>query len=327
MGLFGFIENFFFISLALVFVLVLLLVYHFKNRITVAEKKSESMYGLLTAVVKEIKTLRGMFGLGGGSPPAPVPQVNTNTSSQFEVKSKTTPEIPSLSETKPGLSSNELREVITLDFSKPENKIVVSDVEDEDSDDEEDEESDESSISDDDEGEDSDDDDDDLSIKEVKEEVIVLTEEDVQSGAVEVNLQEVDLDSFYQPTIDEAPESAENEIETTLVDNILVDNILVDNILVEHLLDETSSPVLNIHPQEPQQPESVEEVSFSQDNEQDNALLTFDVSPQTQTPAFQIDQLRKMNINQLKTIASQIGITADISKMKKPELISLIQSH
>ena len=322
MGLFGFIENFFFISLALVFVLVLLLVYHFKNRITVAEKKSESMYGLLTAVVKEIKTLRGMFGLGGGSP-APVPQVNTNTSSQFEVKSKTTPEITSLPiDANPVLSSKDLREVITLDFSKPENKIVVSDVEDEDSDDEEDEESDESSISDDDEGEDSDDDDDELSIKEVKEEVIVLTEEDVQSGAVEVNLQEVDLDSFYQPTIDEALESAENEIETTLVDNILVDNILV-----EHLLDETSSPVLNIHPQEPQQPESVEEVSFSQDNEQDNALLTFDVSPQTQTPAFQIDQLRKMNINQLKAIASQIGITSDISKTKKPELISLIQSH
>jgi cbb3-type cytochrome oxidase subunit 3 len=69
MSVFGFIENFFFISLALVFVLVLLLVYHFKNRITVAEKKSESMYGLLTAVVKEIKTLRGMFGLGGNENP------------------------------------------------------------------------------------------------------------------------------------------------------------------------------------------------------------------------------------------------------------------
>jgi hypothetical protein len=38
-----------------------------------------------------------------------------------------------------------------------------------------------------------------------------------------------------------------------------------------------------------------------------------------------IDQLRKMNINQLKTIASQLGISTDISKMKKPELISLIR--
>jgi hypothetical protein len=37
------------------------------------------------------------------------------------------------------------------------------------------------------------------------------------------------------------------------------------------------------------------------------------------------EQLRKMNINQLKSIASQLGITEDVSKMKKPELISLIQ--
>jgi hypothetical protein len=46
----------------------------------------------------------------------------------------------------------------------------------------------------------------------------------------------------------------------------------------------------------------------------------------TQRPP--IDQLRKMNINQLKTIAIQHGITADTSKMKKHELISLInESH
>lgn len=331
MSVFGFIENFFFISLALVFVLVLLLVYHFKNRITVAEKKSESMYGLLTAVVKEIKTLRGMFGLGGPDSSAPTPtptSAQVNPPSQFEIKSKTTPEISNLSETKPGsiapVIRNEPREVITLDFSKSENKIVVSDVEDDDSD-EDDDESDESSISDDDEGEDSDDDDDDISIKDVKEEVqsgsIPERETSIEIGrlsretheVVEMILQEVDLDTFYQPTCDETPVSAENEIDATLVENLLVENLLVD----------TSSPVLNIHPQEPQQTESIEEVSFSQDN----ALLTFDISSQAQTPTFQIDQLRRMNINQLKTIASQIGITADISKTKKPELISLIHSH
>jgi hypothetical protein len=83
MSVFGFIENFFFISLALVFGLVILLVYHFKSRITVAEKKSESMYGLLTAVVKEIKTLRGMFGLGGGKDV--VPPANIQPSEQVSV--------------------------------------------------------------------------------------------------------------------------------------------------------------------------------------------------------------------------------------------------
>jgi hypothetical protein len=38
------------------------------------------------------------------------------------------------------------------------------------------------------------------------------------------------------------------------------------------------------------------------------------------------EYLRKMNINQLRTIAIQRGITSDTSKIKKNELISLIQA-
>jgi hypothetical protein len=128
MGVFGFIENFFFISLVLVFVLVLLLVYHFKNRITIAEKKSESMYGLLTAVVKEIKSLRGMFGLVNEQTNPTLPQP-----SNFEVKSKTEPEviIETVSESTQNVNMQK-KEVITLDFSASENKIVVSDDSDDD---------------------------------------------------------------------------------------------------------------------------------------------------------------------------------------------------
>jgi hypothetical protein len=118
---------------------VLLLVYHFKNRITVAEKKSDSMYGLLTAVVKEIKTLRGMFGLGG--------QVESDTSNRREVidasltpvvsnelKSKTNPEVNVSTSSSSNnnfaafveKTSGIQREVITLDFAAADNKIVVS---------------------------------------------------------------------------------------------------------------------------------------------------------------------------------------------------------
>ena len=149
---FGFIENFFFISLVLVFVLVLLLVYHFKNRITVAEKKSDSMYGLLTAVVKEIKTLRGMFGLGGGGKEQETPSI--------ELKSKTTPEVnisassevsntfaSFVEKTNSGSNVIEPREVITLEFAASDNKIVVSDVDDSDYDDDYDSD-DDSSLSD-----------------------------------------------------------------------------------------------------------------------------------------------------------------------------------
>ena len=132
MGVFGFIENFFFISLALVFVLVLLLVYHFKNRITIAEKKSESMYGLLTAVVKEIKSLRGMFCVGNEQTTPTQSQSQSQSPVNFEVKSKTDPEIIIDSSSELEHDHLQKKEVITLDFSASEDKIVVSDDSDDD---------------------------------------------------------------------------------------------------------------------------------------------------------------------------------------------------
>jgi hypothetical protein len=257
MGFFGFIENFFFISLALVFALVLLLVYHFKNRIAVAEKKSESMYGLLTAVVKEIKSLRGMFGLGSSDPtpsepePEPLPL-------QVEVKSKLTPEV-TVETTAPK------SEVITLDFSASDNKKIV--VSDDDSDEDSDEEDDESSI------ESSDDDNDD---NELQVETINI------SGVIQVNTDDI-------PTIDDV-----HVVELT------------------QKLDGLEESQVNL--------ELVEKVETSlvEDTPVDETVK--DSSPPS------IDQLRKMNINQLKTLASQLGIVADINKMKKPELITTIQS-
>jgi hypothetical protein len=92
MGFFDFVENFFFISLGIAFALVLLLVYHFKNRMSVAEKKSETMYGLLSSVVKEIKSLRSAFSggkTGSVEPAAPVlksePEIVVNVSEDKEV--------------------------------------------------------------------------------------------------------------------------------------------------------------------------------------------------------------------------------------------------
>ena len=41
MGLFNFIETFFFISLGITFMLILLLVYHFKQRLNAIEQKKE----------------------------------------------------------------------------------------------------------------------------------------------------------------------------------------------------------------------------------------------------------------------------------------------
>ena len=306
MSVFGFIENFFFISLGIVFALILLLVYHFKNRMAVAEKKSESMYGLLSAVVREIKSLRGLFGLSGGDaapamkdqpyqiPPKTVPEVivdamdsarNTSRGKDAELGAE---DLSSIVESSRVEQNGLPKEVITLDLSEfatitsdgvaierrspnaASQKIVVSDYESDDDEEESDDDSEDDELSHDLEEVESDDD----------------SEEDEDAELPPV-LEEVDL-SALEPV-------GETPIEETPVGET---QAVADSDLVE------SSPA--------SEPVAVTEEEAS-------------VSVAAATPP--IDQLRKMNINQLKTIAIQSGITSDTSKLKKHELIALIHSH
>ena len=284
MSVFGFIENFFFISLALVFVLVLFLVYHFKNRISVAEKKSESMYGLLTAVVKEIKTLRGMFGLAVSTEkdePVNVPVTN------FEIKTKSVPEV-NVVDVEPPNNRFAEREVITLDFAaseaKTDNKIVVSDVDSDDSEDSESESSEESDSGD-------------------------------ESNTEHREYEELELEDIIDvtsPILNIAILDDHNLVEEDL-SAVNDESVVVDESTV--VVDESTAAVVDESTAVVDESTVVETVSYVSES------TIFNQRPS-------IDQLRKMNINQLKTIAIQHGISADTSKMKKPELISLInESH
>jgi len=58
MGFFNFIETFFFLSLGITFVLILLLVYHFKQRLTTLENKCDTVYEIITNLVKEVSNIR-----------------------------------------------------------------------------------------------------------------------------------------------------------------------------------------------------------------------------------------------------------------------------
>jgi len=58
MGFFNFIETFFFLSLGITFVLILLLVYHFKQRLTSLENKCDTVYEIITNLVKEVSNIR-----------------------------------------------------------------------------------------------------------------------------------------------------------------------------------------------------------------------------------------------------------------------------
>jgi hypothetical protein len=58
MGFFNFIETFFFISLGITFVLILLLVYHFKQRVCSLEQKGNTMFEIVNGVVKELTNIK-----------------------------------------------------------------------------------------------------------------------------------------------------------------------------------------------------------------------------------------------------------------------------
>jgi hypothetical protein len=58
MGFFNFIETFFFFSLAISFILILLLVYHFKQRMCTLEQKSDTMVGIINDIAKELTYIK-----------------------------------------------------------------------------------------------------------------------------------------------------------------------------------------------------------------------------------------------------------------------------
>ena len=228
MGFFSFIENFFFISLGIVFILVLLLVYHFKQRMSSVERKGDTMYELVVNMVKEIRFLKA-FSSGKEEEKKEDPeQINRKT---IIVPSKL------------------VHEPISYTVTEKVGKIVVSDDSESDSD----------------------------------------IGSDIESG-----YSESDSDS----------DSEENTLQNIGVEDVHLD---LDEIVVE-----SSNEIPNFAELE------VEEVLDTQEVVQES-------SEDEATPIYTIEHLRKMNINQLKSIAISSGISGDTSKMKKNELIALLQ--
>jgi hypothetical protein len=58
MSFFSFIETFFFLTLGVTFVLILLLVYHFKQRLSALESKCDTVFELISNIVKELAVVR-----------------------------------------------------------------------------------------------------------------------------------------------------------------------------------------------------------------------------------------------------------------------------
>jgi hypothetical protein len=89
MGFFNFVETFFFISLAITFVLIMMLIYHFKERLSTLENKTEkimeivnNLFNELTKQIAIINSLRLQINSNIDSNIDSINQIQSNTQNQ-----------------------------------------------------------------------------------------------------------------------------------------------------------------------------------------------------------------------------------------------------
>jgi hypothetical protein len=256
MGFFNFIETFFFISLGITFVLILLLVYHFKQRISSLEIKFDSVVEIINNIMKELTILRNtqmnMYSFSNGYRP---------TETVISVSKENQPK------------ENQPKE------NQPEEKhpekihVVLSESDYDDSDDDSD---------------DVDSDDDSSSMPELEE------IHDI-SDSTEVKIINLDIENII---IDDS------DIQYEEIDPI---EDFVEP--MESVLEPLDPPI-----QEPIHVEKIESLEQSY-NEESKSIVEN-----------KIDVYRKMNLQTLKTFVISHGLCSDPSKMKKVELLKLIET-
>ena len=224
MGVFNFIETFFFISLGITFILILLLVYHFKQRLSAVEQKGDTMFDIMNNMVKEMGVIKTIV-LQRSPPtmpfafPTQAPQSNLNNMFNRMVDAPPT---------------------MALNMVKEDEE---EDEEDEDNDDEEEEDEDDddsssssSSLSDD------DDSNDDLSEHYVKnpndDNIKVIVSDDENSINIEIIEPSSKIIELPTINIDESLANNEVDIVTDIIevdndDKSVVSGITTDNIAVE----------------------------------------------------------------------------------------------
>jgi len=267
MGLFNFMETFFFISLGITFVLILLLVYHFKQRMTVIEEKNDTMFQIINNVVKEMGSMK---------------QHLFRISALAAASSMSVPDL--------GISQEPV-------FVPAPQQTSVTDHydEDEDEDDEDDYTSDE---------EDDDDDDDDES----NPKIVVSDDED-----------EIELDVITKPNDDFIPISESIEVPHDPVEVPPLE--LIENIPpLELVHDDVDNEKQEQEQEQEEQQQEDDLVPIESEAVTDVAI---DAEPLAKDSNLS-EQYKKLSLSALKSLAISKGVTTDMSKMKKQQVIQLL---
>ena len=248
-------ESFFFITLGISCILLLMLIYHFKGRLNQMETNQQTLFEVVNNIVQELTEIK---------------RITINNASN--------------------MSYNNVQEKINVDFDDDNDvpdlnvneNIVMQHVDEEsDSDSEDEEYSDDSDLESEDEDEDENEDENE--------------DEDEISDDVKVVSVDIDdsLDEIQQQDESNGLEDQEQEQEENL-EEVDIDTQEMDNIKVSKL----------------------EETSVLE--ESDNVSLSSSVSK---------SMYKKMNVASLKALVIEKGLTTDPGKMKKNELIDLLDSN
>ena len=298
MGVFNFIETFFFISLGITFVLILLLVYHFKQRLNSIEQKSDTMFEIINNIVTELTSVKqycmqprpNMFGSNATQPM--IQRVNLPTIPEF---------VPVVPTSQYGVQSINRSENVDVESASETDDDSASET---DSESESDDESDDESILSDDSNTNND-------------KKIIVSDDELSVNPVQSNTKIIILDLGSGSNVD-------NTIIGTSVD-LLVQSEEISLILdkadnideqeeLDVVVDEVSSVIAA---------DATVESMADADVIVDNSVKVIADFPTEKENLMSI--YNKMSSNELKAVVIQKGLNTEPSKMKRPRLLQLLE--
>ena len=304
MGVFSFIESFFFLSLGITFVLIFLMVFHFKQRVEQLEKKSENMLELCNGLVQQIHGLKTLC-ISNPPPFCPRPPLSENIT---------------FSTSRP----------IPIPDSSPFQKIVVPPDFNEDDESQADFEGEEDS-------EDSEDsEDEDFEVQEVPMEVSLELESE------ELSL-ELESEELVSETVGEEFRGDLSEVkEVDLLEEVQEVELKEPEIEVQEPVVEVQEKDVDVEAKEveaePEKEVEVKEIELLAEpkeqevepKEQEAEPKEQEVEPKEQeveSKESEVGDFKNMSVQQLKTLVISKGLSANPSKMKRPELLRLLQQN
>ena len=251
-------ESFFFITLGISCVLLLMLIYHFKQRLSKVEQNNETMFEILNNIVQELTEMKRSSFHGTPSMPTSSREQKINVSLDDD-------DIPELNT----INDEEISQIPNASFND-DDSLDDNSEDDSSIDESDDEESDDSQE------------------EEQEEEEVDTSEKEVKTVSVEIDnsLDEINENEEIINNVEE--ESDDDNLEEVDLNTEEVDNLKVSKL---------------------------EEVNNLEENESNDSDST------------NKDVYKKMTVPALKALVIEKGLTTETSKLKKNDLIDLLESN